>query len=99
MCWFDLPQIKQELISSILKLGHEFPREFQNKIRPRVLGKKQVTEKSQNWVETDPSSQPAFTNKTLIMGAKTYAEVDINVFWPCQILLDVFTYCIIFSEL
>ena len=56
----ESPQVKRYLISSITNLVHELPYELPNDLRLRILGNQEILEKSQMWVETQPSAQSSF---------------------------------------
>ena len=47
-----LQQVKRTVVSSTANLGCEFPHELPNDLRLRILGNKEILEKSQIWVET-----------------------------------------------
>ena len=48
----DLPQVKRNVISSIANLIYKLPQEMRNDLRLRIIGNKEISGKSQIWVET-----------------------------------------------
>ena len=56
----DSLKVKRNMISSIANVAYELPHELPNKLRPRILGNKEILRKSQLWVETWPSAQSPF---------------------------------------
>ena len=56
----DSPQVKRNVISSIGNLACELLQELSNDLRLRILVNKEISGKSQIWVETYPSPQSLF---------------------------------------
>ena len=48
----DSPQVKRNLIISIANLVHQLPQELPNDLRFRILGNKEILEKSQIWMDS-----------------------------------------------
>ena len=48
----DSPQVKRNLIISIANLVHQLPQELPNDLRLRILGNKEILEKSQIWMDS-----------------------------------------------
>ena len=63
------------------------PHELPSDLRLRILGNKEILEKSQIWVQT---------NKTLAIAVKKHAKVDIKLFFLCPVLLGLSISCQIF---
>ena len=53
-------QVKPNFISSIANLVYKLPNELANDLGLRILGNKEILEKSQIWVETKPGTQSLF---------------------------------------
>ena len=51
----ESPQLKQCLISSMANLIHELLNELPNDLRLRILGKQEILEKCQMWVNMQPN--------------------------------------------
>ena len=47
---------KTELISSIRNFIYQLPHELRNDLRFRIFGNKEILEKSQNWMGTQPNA-------------------------------------------
>ena len=52
------------MISSTVSLVYQLPDELPNDLRFRILGNKEILEKSQIWMETYTSAQPPFQKLT-----------------------------------
>lgn len=52
LCTFNLPEVKQKLMSSIINHVYELPHKFLNDLRLRILGNEEMKRKSQDLVET-----------------------------------------------
>ena len=75
----DFPQIKRNLISSIIDFIDEFPHELLNDLRPKLLGNQEKFEKSQVWLE--PSVQTLFQKLNFVNNCqKKLAKVDTKLF-------------------
>ena len=67
--------------------------ELPNDWRHRILGKKEVNRKSQNWVETQAGAKSPLQSLVFPKTVRTYAKADIEIFWSCSILLDFLIFC------
>ena len=57
-------------MSSIVNLVYELLHELPNDLRFRFLGSQELSEKSQIWMETEPSTQSPFDKLALVVAVK-----------------------------
>ena len=81
---FNLSQVKQYLISSIVNSVYKLLHELPNNLRLRLLGNLGMKRKFPNWVKTHPSVQPPL--RKLIFGD---SGQNLNIFhiFPIQFCL------------
>ena len=87
---FHSPQVKRGLISSRISFIYELP----NGLRPTILGNQEISGKSGNWLDTEPSAQsPLIRLKTLVVATKLYVERGIKVFLVLSNWLSISLIC------
>ena len=57
---FNSPHVNRDLISSIVKFVHELPHRLSNDFRLTIIKNLEISGKSQNWLEVEPSVQYPF---------------------------------------
>ena len=77
-------------MSSIVNLVYELLHELPKDLRFRFLGSQELSEKSQIWMETEPSTQSPFNKLALVVAVKKkkHAKIDTNFFFSCPVLRD-----------
>ena len=82
---FDSPQVKANQISSVKKLINKLSYEPPNDFRLKILRNQEILEKSQIWVESQPSVQFPFHKLKSGNSSKKIAKVNIKHFQSRQI--------------
>ena len=59
---------------------YELPHESLNNLRLRILGKQEISEKSQNFIKSKCSTQPDFQNKNFANNSKNLLKIEIELF-------------------
>ena len=93
----QLPQIEQILISSIMNLAYELPHNSSNELRLRIIRNYKKLQKSQVWVEREPSFQPPFQKLNFDYSSKKHAKIDVKFLLLYPILPDFFIFFQMFS--
>lgn len=65
-----------------IRVPHDLPHD----LRHRIVGNKETSGKSQNWVETQLVPSPLWKNELLSIPAKNYAKADVKVLNLAQFL-------------
>ena len=79
--------LAQVRISSITNLLHVLPDELLNDLRLRILGNKEILEKYQIWVDTQPSVQSSFQK----LNFDSSCQKTRKIRWQIFEVLSIFT--------
>ena len=77
---FLSPQVKRSLIISNKYGIYELPHKLSNDLRLRILGNLEISGKSQNFLELQPSAQSSSQNENLSVPAKNCGKIEIELF-------------------
>ena len=80
--------LDQTALPTSKRVVYKFPYELPNNFRHRISGNQEIMEKSQKWVELEPSTKsPLGKKNTLVPVFKNFKKSDIKVSYPVRFCL------------
>ena len=79
------PQVKRWMIITYKHGIYKLPLELSNNLRLRFLGNQEISGKSQNFIEWQPSAQFFYQNEDFVNISKKLLKIEIKLFQQCAI--------------